>query len=827
NKKIRLRFSINFRAFPDPTRAVFAFQDVSEQYQLEQNLRDNANFFETLLDTVPVPVFYKDTEGKYLGANATFLDSIGIRKQDILGKTVEDLPILRDGGLFAQIDDELFASGGGRTYKSDITFPDASQRTILFNKKAYRDSQGNIAGLIGSMTDITDQAKQTMHLYTTNSRLRAILESTVDGILMIDRHYKVRHFNQEFVELFQVPETLLAEQDIVPILQFIRDKMSNPEKFATISELDQRNGEYAQFDTLNCQDGRIIEQYSRVLSHSGGSFGRIWSFRDVTQLRQSEAALQQKELQLRDIVDNANQAIFVVDLATMKPVSCNPRALEMFSYPTEETFFALNPEDINGPMQPGGISRAEYLEQLLAELTSPHMYRLSYEAIGQRLDGNTFPKKVEVVKTQYQDTPALLFFVTDTSAQTAAEEQMRLHSQVIDTWITKTPTIYYRFTKEGIFIESVGTPLARLGLSPGEVVGKNLFELYADFPEIIDAHHRAINGEFVTYSSSVPALDGMAHFEVTVFYDPGSKVGVGLSLDVTDRIITAKALRESEERFRKLFEHSPFGIAIRDMEANKLVDVNPRFADMVGYLPHEIEEQERGKFTAWEDQNLLDQGLSKLISGEIPTFVAEKVYQRKDGSSFWARIQRGLVELNQKTYLIGFIEDIDARRQAEAALRESEARYRLLFEHAFDGILIIDANTLRGIDCNQKMLQYFGIPDKETMLESSLLEYAPLKQPGGRPSRDMLKEYIDQGLRDGTIAYEWLHQRKNGTQMHTYIYAIRYQSTQNDLYMVLFQDITPKKEQEQIIRDQMDRLSIKTAELERYIDSNMQLENFA
>ena len=120
--------------------------------------------------------------------------------------------------------------------------------------------------------------------------LRSTIESTADGILVVDRDGKVAFGNRRFAEMWRVPQDLLAQGDDDQLIGFVLEQLDDPQAFLSkVKELYQSERE--DLDTLLFHDGRVFERYSRPLMRGGEIDGRVWSFRDISERKQFEAQL--------------------------------------------------------------------------------------------------------------------------------------------------------------------------------------------------------------------------------------------------------------------------------------------------------------------------------------------------------------------------------------------------------------------------------------------------------------------------------------------------------------------------------------------------------
>jgi PAS domain S-box-containing protein len=125
----------------------------------ERKLKQQADFLQLLMDTMPYPIFYKDCQGRYLGCNRAFEKFYGMKREEISGKTVYEIAPKELADVYFQADNELFTHPGTQAYESTVQTIDGDIRYVLFHKATYNGPDGTPGGLIGALVDITDRKR--------------------------------------------------------------------------------------------------------------------------------------------------------------------------------------------------------------------------------------------------------------------------------------------------------------------------------------------------------------------------------------------------------------------------------------------------------------------------------------------------------------------------------------------------------------------------------------------------------------------------------------------------------------------------------------------
>jgi two-component system, cell cycle sensor histidine kinase and response regulator CckA len=174
-------------------------------------------------------------------------------------------------------------------------------------------------------------------------------------------------------------------------------------------------------------------------------------------------------------------------------------------------------------------------------------------------------------------------------------------------------------------------------------------------------------------------------------------------------VLTKRQIQDSEERFRAVFENAAVGIELRDREG-RLVHVNSALCTMLGYSANELQGLDYVRGSHFDDLAASQEHVEALPKGVPGSDRMEKRYLRKDGTTMWADLSISMVRDSEGHHrsTVGVISDITERKRAEEALRESEAKYRNLFNNAEIGMFRTRLDGSEILDMNEKFLKIFG-----------------------------------------------------------------------------------------------------------------------
>ena len=288
--------------------------DITAQKRSEEALRKSEAFSKVLIDAIPIPVFYKDRDGKYLGFNSAFETFFGATKERLIGKSVFDIHSPELAEVYHRHDEELLNSGGVQIYESQWKTSDGKLHDIIFNKAIFNDSEGNIRGLIGAIIDITSGKRAEEALRESEAQKRAILDATIDTIRLVDKDMRVIWANRtNTAELKKSPEQLVGNTCYKALVGRDTPCPGCPTKKA----LKSGNIEHAvipQTDLRGFKGKSFWEDYAvPIKNESGDIVNLIQVSRNITDYKEAEEALKERESNLRQIIDLVPHFIFVKD----------------------------------------------------------------------------------------------------------------------------------------------------------------------------------------------------------------------------------------------------------------------------------------------------------------------------------------------------------------------------------------------------------------------------------------------------------------------------------------------------------------------------------
>lgn len=273
------------------------FRDVTDRKRAEEALQEREAFLRLLLETIPVPVFYKDAQCRYIGVNSAFEKFLGKGKEDIIGKTVADLCPPELACIYDDEDRKLLKQIGTQVYSSYVKNAEGQLRDVIFHKASFQNKNNEPEGLIGVILDVTEIKQAQEALSESEAFLKQLLETVPIPVFYKDRQGAFQIVNKAFETLlWRSKEEIIgktafdirAPEDAQVVVEEDLDLINNPGSKAYYSEI---------MDGLGTQHS-VIVQKTTVLDMNGDATGFIGAVLDITDFKRTEEELRQAQAEL-------------------------------------------------------------------------------------------------------------------------------------------------------------------------------------------------------------------------------------------------------------------------------------------------------------------------------------------------------------------------------------------------------------------------------------------------------------------------------------------------------------------------------------------------
>jgi PAS domain S-box-containing protein/putative nucleotidyltransferase with HDIG domain len=305
---------VSSRELPDG-RFLGMVRDVTERKRAEEALAASEARYHSIIDGMQDAYFRGDRDGKIVAANPAAARVYGFDSPEKM-RGVRAESFYADKGERDRTLDALQQEGAVVDRVGRARHVDGSEFWVSLNVQFVRDENGAIVGTEAFTRDIGERMAAEQSVRESLSLLEATLESTADGLLVVDREGTVTSRNQRFAELWGIPKRVLDTDSDAVLLDFIASQPKDPDGFvAEVARLYGHPGEES-FDTVELADGRVFERFSRPQLIGDEVVGRVWSFRDVTQRTNAEQALRESEENLREAQAITRMGSYVYDIAS-------------------------------------------------------------------------------------------------------------------------------------------------------------------------------------------------------------------------------------------------------------------------------------------------------------------------------------------------------------------------------------------------------------------------------------------------------------------------------------------------------------------------------
>lgn len=356
--------------------------------QAMEALRVSEEKHRILLDESSDPIFSFYPDGQYHYVNRQFAKGLGKEPEEIIGRKIWDIFPGEEGDKRFAVVKDAFEKGESQVIEVRVPTPEGD-RYLITTVKPILDDSRQVISVICISKDITERKRAETDTSESLSLLNATLESTNDAILAVDRHNNWMAYNRRFIDLWQIPDEIIAAKDDEAALSYVLNQVEDADGFLNKVRELYVTPEANSVDIINFKDGRAVERYSIPQRIDSKVVGRVWSFHDITERKVADEAFRDSERKLQMVLDNAADAVFIASREE-RWTYINEQAVALLGYSREE-ITNTSMYDIVPPS-----FREAYRQELAKQKTGDKVWQREIRLI--RKDGSRVPAELNAVR---------------------------------------------------------------------------------------------------------------------------------------------------------------------------------------------------------------------------------------------------------------------------------------------------------------------------------------------------------------------------------------------------------------------------------------------
>jgi diguanylate cyclase (GGDEF)-like protein/PAS domain S-box-containing protein len=463
------------------------------------------------------------------------------------------------------------------------------------------------------------------------SLLTSTIDSTADGILVVDNEGRIATFNKKFLSMWRIPESLTAQRDDKVLLASVLSQLKDPEGFLEKVMQLYSQPEAESFDILEFTGGRVFERFSQPQRLGNDITGRVWSFRDVTDQRRVE----EEQRRNRETAERLAEEMAVI-------------------------------AEI-GRVIASTLDIGEVYERFAAETRKLIPFdSLAINLLNLR-EKRIYPAYVSgsvIVGRRQGDSMAM--------TGTLSEAVMR--------------------TRTGLLIQPA---------SIDEIVGR--------FPGLSPTFQAGMRSLINVPLISRDEVIGTLHFRAkkpNAYTEQDLRLAERIGTQIAGAIANAQlftglkktetSLRESEARFRVIFEQAAAGVAEIDIATSRFLTVNRRLCEMVGMTEDEMLATTFQAITHPDDLHRHEDKTALLMAEKIERYDLEKRYIRKDGATIWVNLTTSPLWKpgEMPARILTVVQDITDNKRLQEENERRSKQLAALHETSLELMAELNLNTL-------------------------------------------------------------------------------------------------------------------------------------
>ena len=775
-----------------------------------KNIKDSKEKLQVIINHIRDIITESDLNGNFTYVSPQVYDILGYKPEELIG--LNGLKFIHPEDLLNLVSKmkNLMKSGSPMLAEYRVLHKDGHYVHISANGTFVKEN-GNIK-LIAVLRDISLQKE-------TEEKYRFITENINDIISVFNDKFELLFINETQERISGLSKEEIMGKSPLEFLHPDDIKMATKTFRRTLRD-GQGRGQFRMRSKDNLY--KWMDANARVTSDSDGNQRILMVSRDITREKEIEKKLKESEQKYGLLAKNINDIIWTMDL-NFNTTYVSPSVKSILGYTvqedmarsitekfTSESLKKVN-EMIKQHITPKKIKDKNYNPVLRIEVDQYHN------------NGSIIPCEVTVNPMRDKNGVAfgLVGITRNIAKRKEAEQKLKESEEKYRLIAQNSQDIVYTLDMNLNNIYISPSVYNVLGYDVNEAILMNPRDTThkEDFKKISRIYHEEFKLERKKgikkdlnrkrlFNIREKHRDGriltMEHTISWLRDENGIAVGIlGVARDVTEKKNSEEALKESEEKYRTLFENSPYAVGLINLKG-VVIQGNSNIEQIFGYRKEEFIGQSFSKFPLFskEHNTIVLKSLNKLIKGEIPE-PQELQLHRKDGSIIWVTMQPSIVKLKNETLFQVITQDISKIKEAELKLKESEEQFRSITEQSLMGIAVIQKGKLKYINKALESLTGFSIDE---LLNFSINDIIKIIAPGDLEyARELLDKNVISDLQPYTTGEFRLFTKNNEIKWVEH-FTRKYLYKGKPANLVSIIDITEKKKAEEIIIEENKRL---------------------
>jgi len=743
--------------------------------------------FDQVADNAGEWVWEVNAEGLYTYSSAMVSKILGYQAEELVNK-------MHFYDFFEPSDKERLKKEAFSYFASRKAFKEYKNRNIAktgeivvlqTNGSPVISESGDLIGYRGADIDITEKEinyiKLTQFGEIFNRINYALYIFRLDD-LNDDSSLTVVFANPASKNIWEQPSDDLVGKKISDVFSFGREKHLSFTVANVIKE-----GRYYIDDNFSLVTGTGSKRYFTFRAYPLADNCVSVSFDDITMRKNNEIQLAESQAKLFAIVESTNNPIWSVDCNNFGLISFNSAFFNYFKeYYNVEISIGMTPHKLY-PQE-----NAELWISLYTRALSEGPFRYEYRTLSS---AHILFLSISLMKTDAKIF-GISVFAEDITERKKAENALLESEELFRKLVTTVPdTIIQTDINNNItFInksEIKGVPF----FNKEKILGKNIMAFVSE-ESMIEARENVpqLFSKKLGLREYKLILEGVeleCEINGDILHNSEGEISgmVYVIRNISQRKRDEAALRQSLLNFRRIFNLSPYAMAINELAApSKIIDINEAYLKLTEFSYSET----IGK----PAYVISDEIITKLKKGPFDRFGyvenVEVKFNSKFGKEKYALLSTRIIEYDYKPCALTVIEDITDKKKVELELNDSYIRYRALFEHGNDAVFILDKLII--VACNIKAVELFGVSKDEIIGKSPLDLSAEFQSDGSRSTEKFYKEAKNFYFTENEKRFEWKLKRKSGDLFDGDISLTKINLSGKEYVQAFVRDISDRKQ---------------------------------